>query len=194
MNLPAKIDKDQTPVALLVVDVQLGMFESPLIPPVHDAENFLKRISRLIRQARSVEVPIIYIQHCGGKGHPLEEGTRAWQIHSAIQPKESGIVVRKRFCDSFYKTELQDILTSASIQSLVIAGIQTEFCVDTACRRAFSLGYKITLAEDGHSTWNNEYLKAEQIINHHNRTLGSSFVNLTRCESLFKSSTLKARG
>src|SRR5207302_2095993 len=118
------------------------------IPPVHGSESLLRRLSALIGRVRSMDVPIIYVQHCGGKGHPLEEGTAAWQIHPAIPPTEGNIVVQKRFCDSFYQTNLQEILDSGSIKKLAIAGIQTEFCVDTACRRAFSLGYEVTLIED----------------------------------------------
>ena len=63
---------------------------------------------------------------------------------------------------------------------LIIAGIQTEFCVDTTCRRAFSLGYDITLMSDGHSTWDTDVLPADTIIAHHNRTLGGTFATLKR--------------
>lgn len=44
-------------------------------------------------------------------------------------------------------------------------------CVDTTCRRAFSLGYDVVLAKDAHSTMNSERLTASQIIEHHNDVL-----------------------
>lgn len=44
-------------------------------------------------------------------------------------------------------------------------------CIDTTCRRAFSLGYKVTLVSDAHSTWNSQVITAQQIINHHNSVL-----------------------
>ena len=44
-------------------------------------------------------------------------------------------------------------------------------CVDTTCRRDFSMGYKVTLISDVHSTWNSNELSAQQIINHHNGVL-----------------------
>jgi len=53
----------------------------------------------------------------------------------------------------------------------VLAGIQSEICVDTTCRRAFSMNYKVTLAGDSHSTWDSKNLKAQQIIDHHNQVL-----------------------
>jgi nicotinamidase-related amidase len=100
--------------------------------------------------------------------------------------------VQKHFCDSFHETKLQELLQSRSIAKLVVAGIQSEFCVDTACRRAFSQGYQVTLVEDGHSTWDNKVLKADQIVTHHNLTLAGSFVKLAKADSLFQNPSLKA--
>jgi len=171
--------------ALLLIDVQLGMFESALIPPVHEHTRLLATLAGLVERARRARVPVIYVQHGGGKGHPLEQGTPAWRIHPAVAPGRGEPVVRKRYSDSFQKTKLGRLLKARSIRHLVVAGIQSEFCVDTACRRAFSLGYQVTLVEDGHSTWDNESLRAEQIIQHHNRTLAPQFVTLAAADSLF---------
>jgi len=56
---------------------------------------------------------------------------------------------------------------------LIICGLQTDFCVDTTVRRAFTLGYHVTLVADAHSTLDNGVLTAAQIIAHHNATLGN---------------------
>jgi len=61
-------------------------------------------------------------------------------------------------------------------------GAQTEVCVDTTCRRAFSLGFEVTLVSDGHSTWENATLTADQIIRHTNDTLAGWFVRLARVD------------
>jgi len=61
-------------------------------------------------------------------------------------------------------------------------GAQTEVCVDTTCRRAFSLGFEVTLVSDGHSTWDNATLSADQIIRHTNDTLAGWFVRLARVD------------
>ena len=172
--------------ALLVIDVQLGMFGSPQLPPVHDPDKLLSVLAGVIARAREAGVRTIYVQHCGGKESPLQEGTPPWQIHPAIQPRNGELVIKKRFSDSFQQTDLHKVLQADSIGRLFMVGIQTDFCVDTTCRRAFSLGYAVVLVEDGHSTWGNGVLTAEQIIAHHNRTLGSSFVKLVRADSLFE--------
>lgn len=66
---------------------------------------------------------------------------------------------------------MQETLDSNGINELLITGIQSEVCVDTTCRRAFSEGYKVTLLSDVHSTWKTNHLPADQIINHHNHVL-----------------------
>ena len=166
--------------AVLIVDVQLGMFESPLIPPVCGGSELLAHIASLLSKARAAHVPIFYIQHNGGKGHPLEPGTAGWPIHPAIAPTESDVVIQKLTSDSFKGTALHYELKAREVVRLFIAGIQTEFCVDTTCRRAFSLGYDVNLVSDAHSTWDTDVLFANQIIAHHNKTLGGTFVTLKK--------------
>lgn len=170
--------------ALLIIDVQVGMFESPLIPPVYNGQELLAKVSDLIRKGRSAGVPIIYIQHNGGKGHPLEQGMAGWFIYPSLAPMEDDVVIQKEKSDSFYNTRLQAELEKRNIKKLVVAGIQTDYCVDTTCRRAYSLGYDITLVKDAHTTWGTEILTAPQIIAHHNHVLGDSFVTLKSADEI----------
>jgi nicotinamidase-related amidase len=50
--------------------------------------------------------------------------------------------------------------------------------VDTTCRAAADLGFRVVLIEDGHTSVDNGVLSAEQIIAHHNQTLAGPFVQL----------------
>ncbi len=156
------------------------MFESTIIPPVYGGKELLARVASLLSKARAAQVPIFFVQHNGGKGHPLEPGTAGWPIHPAIVPLQRDVVIQKLFSDSFKDTPLHHQLQTLGVSRLIVAGIQTEFCVDTTCRRAFSLGYDVTLVSDAHSTWDTSVLSADQIIAHHNKTLGVTFVTLKR--------------
>jgi hypothetical protein len=93
-------------------------------------------------------------------------------------------VIQKHHPDAFQDTNLQPELESRGIERLVIAGIQTEYCVDTTCRRAYSLGYDVTLVKDAHSTWDTDCLTAPQIIAHHNNVLGGWFVELKEASEI----------
>lgn len=155
--------------ALLVIDVQNGMFQEGNV--VYKGDSLLKNLKALIAQARSSETPIFYIQHNGPAGHPLEYRKRGWEIHPEIIPNNQDVIIQKTTPDSFFNTSLDDELKKQGIEHLIIAGIQTEACVDTTCRIAFSMEYKVTLASDTHSTWDSEDITAQQIINHHNGVL-----------------------
>ena len=162
--------------ALLIIDMQLGNFQGS--DPIYKGERLLSRIQHLIAKARGAGISIFYVRNKGGQGDPDEFGTSGWEIHPTIVPKEGDLVIEKETPDAFHKTNLHQDLKSKGIEKLVIAGLQTEYCIDTTCRRAYSLGYKAVLAKDAHSTWDSPNLSAEQITAHHNRVLGGWFVTL----------------
>lgn len=154
--------------ALLVIDVQVGIIEGFR---AYRGREVLEHINKLLAKARALNIPIIYIQHDGGKGHPLEVGSEGWQIHPAIKPHEEDLIIRKRASDSFFETTLQRELEARGVEHLIVAGCMTEYCVDTTVRRAVSMGYDVTLVSDAHTTIDNKLLTAAQIIAHHNALL-----------------------
>ena len=60
-----------TQAALLVVDLQRGMFNGERLPPIHAGEALLARVRALIAQARGTGVPVVFVRHGGGPGHLL---------------------------------------------------------------------------------------------------------------------------
>jgi len=154
--------------ALLVIDVQVGIID---YFQAYNKDRVLANIDDLLTKARAARIPVVYIRHDGGKGDPLEAHTDGWTIHQRVAPVDGEPIVEKRSCSSFYETPLQAILEKSGISRLIVTGCQTEYCVDTACRHATTLGFDVTLAGDGHATIDNDLLKAEQIIAHHNRAL-----------------------
>jgi nicotinamidase-related amidase len=163
--------------ALLIIDVQVIMFEGEE-GAVYNADKVLNNICTLLENARLSKMPVIFIQHTDKEGE-LQKGKTTWKLHPSLKPQENEKVIEKTSWDSFYNTGLQEELKRQGIEKLIIAGMQTEFCLDTTCRRAFSMGYyNNILVKDAHSTFDGEILKAEQIIKHHNNVLGGRFVQL----------------
>ncbi len=150
--------------ALLIIDVQVGFIEG--YPSVYNAANILQRIRDLIARGRSANIPIIYVEHATD---PEIDGP----IHPDVTPSEGDLVVQKHTPDAFYQTPLQKVLEAIGVKSLIIAGFQTELCIDTTVRRAWSMEYDVTLVEDTHSTFtlDKAALTAPQIIDHHTRIL-----------------------
>lgn len=69
-------------------------------------------------------------------------------------------------------------LQRLGVTDLVICGMQSEFCVDTTTRRAYSMGYSSVLVQDAHSTFGNANFSGEEIVRHHNSVLGGRFAVL----------------
>jgi nicotinamidase-related amidase len=152
--------------ALLVIDMQVV-----LVDGAFQEREVLDRIGTLLGNARASNTPVVYMQHQNDGYAPMNVGAPTWQIHPTIAPVEGDIVLRKRASDSFYETALHDELTAKGINRLVVTGMMTEYCVDTTVRRASSMGYDVTLVADGHTTGDNELMKAPQIIEYHNAVL-----------------------
>jgi nicotinamidase-related amidase len=153
--------------ALLVIDMQIGLVEGS---DVHQGRAVLDRIADLMRQARDARVPVVHLQHHHTTYAPLMAGAPTWQIHPRVTPAEGERVIGKTASDSFYQTPLEDELRRLGVTHVVVTGMQTEYCVDTTCRRAISLGFDVTLVSDGHTTFDAAW-PAEQVIAYHNAVL-----------------------
>jgi nicotinamidase-related amidase len=152
--------------ALLIIDAQVNMFTEG--SSVFEGEKLLHTISRLIAQARTVHLPIVYVQNNGSECDPDMPGTPGWQIHPAVTPEKGDVVIQKHTPDSFYGTTLQNELEARQIHQVIIVGMQTEMCIDATCRRAHELGYEVTLVKDAHSTFDGDGITAAQIIAQYN--------------------------
>ncbi|MCX7709522.1 MAG: cysteine hydrolase [Clostridia bacterium] len=172
--------------ALLIVDVQMA----PLVwhqyggPELYKSEELISNIEALIEKARASSTPVIYIQYTELGDSYRAEGQPMWEIPPQIKPQQGDLRILKYHADPFYNTTLQEQLTAMGINQLVIVGVQTEFCVDTTCRTAFSLGYKNILVSDGHSTFDSNIMKAPQIIEHHNGIIGGLFAELKKADEV----------
>jgi nicotinamidase-related amidase len=155
--------------ALLVIDVQEAIFHGSPAPV--DWSQRLENINRLIASARKAQAPVIFIRHHGGEGHRLHPSLPGFALHHILALEATDLVIGKTECDSFFETGLDAALKAQRINSLIVCGCWTNYCADTTCRRAVSMGYAVQLASDAHACGGSKVLSAEQIIAHHNDTL-----------------------
>jgi nicotinamidase-related amidase len=158
-------------MALLVIDVQQGLFHKS--HPIYKAEELLGNIITLVERAHQAGAPVFYIQHCDQKD--LAPGTEGWKLHLRLQPQPEDILLSKQKSNSFEGTNLDEILKSKGMESLVITGLVTHGCVKNGCLGAKQLGYRVTLARDAHSSYN---AKAAELIEEWNRKLSLEGVEL----------------
>ena len=153
--------------ALLVVDVQ----NEAVAKGPYRADEVLANIATLIAACRAAGVEVIYVQHDEEPGTDGAPGTEGWEIHASMRPAEGEKVVRKRYNSAFRETELEAYLEERSIDTLIVTGIQTEYCVDTTVRVAFEYGFGVVIPEWTNTTYDNGEVKASQIYELHNRRI-----------------------
>ncbi len=156
--------------ALLIIDVQQGLFDAE--PAPYEAQQVITRINQLSAQARSQQVPVIWVQH-EAPDTALSFQSPAWQLHPDLQTADGDIVVRKTTPDSFLHTDLQQHLQNLGVDQLIICGYASEFCIDTTTRRAAGLAYPVTLVADAHTTIDKAHASAAVIRQHENASLAA---------------------
>ena len=145
---------------LLVVDVQKGLIDEH---PYRENE-LLEDISKLTQRARANGVEVVYVRHGEDDPNGLFPGSPAWQVHPAIAPLEGERVFDKRFSSAFKDTGLDEYLQGRGVKTLVVAGMQTEYCIDATIKSAFERGYKVTMPEGGSTTYDNRLATADRLV------------------------------
>lgn len=156
--------------ALLVIDVQHALCRGRWA--AWDIDNVVDRINAVAAKARAAGAPVLFIQH-EAPSSPLERGSEGWRLDARLDVQPADAVVAKTTCDAFNGTDLEARLRALGIGTLIVCGLQSEFCVDSTVRAALARGFPVTLVADGHSTLDNGVLTAAQICAHHNATLAN---------------------
>lgn len=182
MELSEKLSPAHT--ALLVIDIQKD-FAAPegllgkrgrdlsMVPGMLAANR------KLIEAAAKASVLTLYAQQIfdrtkltplqleqydlDGKMITADISTDGWHFHG-ITPPEDKVFVKYNY-DAFSNPDLHPTLQQRGIKTLVITGMDTYICVETAIRSGFDLGYKIVVPSDAvacngrHAEFHNNTLK-----------------------------------
>lgn len=135
---------------LLLLGVQVASLSDPPIG-VHSSARMRTNLSRLLTYARSVNPPplIIHVRNTGDKGEPDEPGVPGWQLAFPALAHEP--VIDKMKNNAFANTTLGDLIPINA--EIVIAGMQTDYCIRATCSAALGRGNKITLIKNAHATF-----------------------------------------
>jgi nicotinamidase-related amidase len=132
---------------LLLVDVQRNMLLPP--EPVPDAEAVGRAVEGLLARARSAGASVVHVRNTGGPGEPDEPGTDGWLLVHEVAGGEH--VVDKTTPDSFHGTGLGDVVPADA--DVVVAGMQSDYCVRATALAALDRGHRVTLAGGAHATY-----------------------------------------
>lgn len=156
--------------ALLVIDLQNGVCKKGKI---YNYKNVIKNVNNEIDRFHLNNKPVIFIQH---NDEDLKHGSFEWKLVSDLHNKDEDYYIEKIHADSFYKTKLHDLLNSLGIQNLQICGAQVEYCIDTTIKVAHDLGYQITMIHNSTTTFDNDNISAEKIIDFYEKIWDKRFL------------------
>lgn len=157
--------------ALLVIDVQQGLFEKSI--PIYQAGALLTNLNRLITTAHHTGTPVIFVQHNNDSW--LAHGSPGWLLHPELIHTDQDLYLDKTHPSAFEDTNLAELLAMRSASRLVIAGLVTHGCVKATSQDALARGYAVTLAADGHSSFSKD---APRLIQQWNERLASEGAKL----------------
>ena len=67
------------------------------------------------------------------------------QVIDCIRPRQDEIVITKTSSSVFTTTNIDTVLRNLDIKNLILAGVLTDQCVESAVRDACDLNYLVTL-------------------------------------------------
>jgi nicotinamidase-related amidase len=164
--------------ALLVVDMQRdfctpgGAFDR-LGVDISMYPSMVPRLVRMVEGARAAGVRIVFVLMTVLPGRASEspaqirfnvrmhldqaegaalsytaDGSEGQQLIAELTPEDGDLIVKKYRSSGFWGTNLDMLLRSNGIQSVVVSGCTTEGCVESTARDAMFNDYYVVIAED----------------------------------------------
>lgn len=126
----------------------------------------MQRLQAACRRAR-IEVMYTVIEALTRDGRDLSldykisrlfvpRGSWDAKVLDAIAPIEDEIVLPKTSSSVFISTNIDYVLRNLGVRSLIIAGVLSDQCIDSAVRDACDLGYLVTVPTDACATLSTE--------------------------------------
>ena len=150
--------------ALVIVDMQnCFVAGSPIAAP--QGTQVAGRLNRLAAACRQADITVIWTRHVTrpdgsntgllGELIPpvadgiISDGAPPAAMHSLMDVRPGDVMVGKPRFGSFYGTDLEVILRSRGIDTLILGGINTNVCVDTTAREAAVREFRVLFLSDG---------------------------------------------
>ena len=143
--------------ALVLIDLQRAVVSRELKP--HTAAEVVERSAKLAEAVRAAGGSVIYVhvqinetvQLPADRPRPRPDGQippEASELVPEAGFRDGDALVTKRQWGAFYGTDLDLQLRRRGVTTIVLAGIATEFGVESTARDAYERGYEIVFAED----------------------------------------------
>jgi nicotinamidase-related amidase len=148
---------DDSPVALLLIDVINDMDFEGAEALVRAAVPMAHRIAALKRRAKQAGVPVLYINDNFGKwqsdfrklvDHVLQDGVPGEEVARILEPEEDDYFVLKPKHSAFYSTTLDTLLDYLGTRTVILAGVAGNICILFSANDAYMRDLNIVVPED----------------------------------------------
>lgn len=151
-------------MVLLVIDTQKLITTADL----YEFALFEYRIKELIKTAREYNIEVIYVRHDDGAGNALTRGRDGFEIYDGFFPADNELVFDKTVNSCFRGTGLLEYLREKNERTIIAVGLQTDYCMDAAIKCGFEHGFQMIVPAHTNSTFDNDFLSAEQTYHYYN--------------------------
>jgi nicotinamidase-related amidase len=150
--------------ALVLVDVQRGALMpsgASGVPNTGGAATRIERIRELVSAARAADVPVVFVQEVHKRtlvdfGRELDgvetvhglEGDEATELVEGLEPTADEYLIRKRRYSAFFQTELELVLRSYGVDTVLLVGGLTDVCIHYTAVDAHQRDYWVRVIED----------------------------------------------
>lgn len=151
-------------MVLLVVDTQKLI----TTPDLYNFNVFEDAVKTLITVARENSVEVIYVRHDDGVGAELTKGTPGFEIYEGFEPRTDEKIFDKTVNSSFKGTGLLEYLKEKNEHTVVVVGLQTDYCIDATIKCGFEHGFEIIVPQHANTTFDNGFMTGEVSYKYHN--------------------------
>lgn len=174
---------------ILIIDMQNQYF-SGVLNLDKRGEEALNNTVKFIDFARKNGVNIFHVAHVGGEKSSLfNPHSNEVKIINDLIPLEDEAVIEKSIPNSFYKTNLFDLLQLTGKKQLIIMGFASHMCVTASTIAAFELGFDNFVLTDCCATRDlpffNETINSELIHKSSMALLGDRYATLISSTDIF---------
>jgi nicotinamidase-related amidase len=157
--MPLQLDQHKT--ALVLIDLQYGIVTKPAQPYASTA--VVEQCRSMAEAFRSKRLNVVYVHVDLGNLLPLISD-RSLRDPNAAPPsnalelvpdagfQKGDLLVTKRHWSAFGQTSLEALLRERGVETVVLAGISTNFGVESTARHAVALGFQVVIAENACSS------------------------------------------
>ncbi|MBL8596574.1 MAG: isochorismatase family protein [Devosia sp.] len=172
---------------VIVVDLQTGMFDGRVAPPLHDAEGLVARARKILSWARRSGHGVAFVQQNSPPGDQLAPGAAGWAIWPALGQGADEPTFGKTVENAFTSEELRGWVTALGTDEVIVIGAATNHCVTSTVEGALAEGLKVTVVSDAHSTGSRP--GAPGIIAAHNAAFAAAGARLVTTDELTAAGT-----